>query len=309
MTYDIQEVTDRLWSDSAGAVIDWEAAYHAQVAHAAQMIADNRERSPVVLLAGPSASSKTTTATRIQEQLVRMGIRAHRISMDNYFLSRSDPDFPKLPDGSPDLESPDCLDIDLLSEHFSMLETGGDIYVPIYDFPSHSRLEGRSMRMDASLGDVFIFEGIHALNPVFTSQHADAFGIYVSPEDSFGKDGAEFCTPVLLRLMRRIVRDYLFRGATAAYSLELWPNVIESEGRNILPYRPIARCCITTTLPYELGVLKSYVVPLLRDLPETAPCQGEVADIRKLLAAVETVPAVLVPEDSILREFIGGGSE
>ena len=158
MTYDILDVQRRLAAGSETAIDEWEQVYRQRVAQVAGDIAENRRKSPVVLLAGPSASSKTTTATRIMEQLLKMGVNAHLLSMDNYYLSRSDPDFPRLPDGSPDLESPLCLDIPLLGEHFSMLETGGDIYVPIYDFPSHSRLEGRSIHMDASQGDVFIFE-------------------------------------------------------------------------------------------------------------------------------------------------------
>lgn len=307
MTYDIYEVSARLAQDPVNAIAAWEGSYQDQVTATAAYISANREKSPVVLLAGPSGSSKTTTAARIRDQLLSQGIRAHLISMDNYFLSRSDPAFPKLPDGNPDLESPDCLDYALLEEHFSLLETGNDIYVPIYDFPSHQRLPGRSMRMDASMGDVFIFEGIHALNERFTAHHLDACRVYVSPEDDFAKDGMTFCTPVLLRLMRRMVRDYQFRGATALYSLGLWPNVVESEKRYIAPYRPTANCCITTTLPYELGVLKSYVAPLVQDLPQDSPCQEEVSAIQRILSEVASLPDALVPQDSILREFIGGG--
>lgn len=307
MTYDIYEVSTLLAQDAAGSIAVWENNYHNQVATTATYISGNREKSPVVLLAGPSGSSKTTTAARIRDQLMAMGIRAHLISMDNYFLSRNDPAFPKLPDGNPDLESPDCLDLALLEEHFSLLETGSDIYVPIYDFPSHQRLPGRSMRMDASMGDVFIFEGIHALNERFTVHHPDACRVYVSPEDDFEKDGSIFCTPILLRLMRRIVRDYQFRGATAQYSLGLWPNVVESEKCYIAPYRPTANCCITTTLPYELGVLKRFVAPLVQDLPQDTPCRDDVTAIQRILSEVSPLSDTLVPQDSILREFIGGG--
>lgn len=306
MTYDIREISSLLAQDPAGAIARWEQDYRRQAASVAAHIADRRQESPVVLLAGPSGSSKTTTAARIRDHLTALGVPAHLISMDNYFLSRNDPDFPKLPDGSPDLESPDCLDIPLLDEHFSLLETGGDIYVPIYDFPSHRRLAGRSMRMDASLGDVFLFEGIHALNDRFTSRHPGACRVYVSPEDDFSMDGESFCTPVLLRLMRRMVRDYLFRGATAEYSLELWGNVVASEQRYIAPYQFTANCRITTTLPYELNVLGRFVASLVRSLPEDVPCREEVAAIRRILFEVAPLPDTLVPDDSILREFIGG---
>lgn len=308
MTYDIQEISTLLAQDPAGSIKNWEQGYRRQVAATAAYILDIREKSPVVLLAGPSGSSKTTTATRIRDHLIGLGIRAHLISMDNYYLSRNDPSFPTLADGSPDLESPECLDMALLEEHFSLLETGNDVYVPIYDFPSHERLAGRSIRMDASTGDVFIFEGIHALNDRFTAHHPDACRVYVSPEDDFQKDGKLFCTPVLLRLMRRIVRDYQFRGATAQYSLELWNNVVESEKRYIAPYKSTANCCITTTLPYELGVLRQFVAPLLQDLPKDIASRNDVTAIQKILSEVSPLSDALVPADSILREFIGDRS-
>lgn len=305
MTYAIEDVRRQLEENPAAAVERWEQAYRDAVSRTADAIIQNREKSPVVLLAGPSGSGKTTTATRIRDRLIEQGINAHLLSMDNYFLSRSDPDFPLLPDGSPDLESPLGLDIPLLNEHFALLETGGDIYVPIYDFPSHSRMEGRSMRMDASQGDVFIFEGIHALNDLFTEKHPDAYRVYVSPEDDFSLDGKPFCTPEAMRLMRRIVRDYLFRGATAAYSLGLWDNVLEGERQHILPFREKANSRITTTLPYELGVLGAFAGPLLKDLPQDVACREAVDGILRMLRYIPKVPAELVPADSILREFIG----
>lgn len=306
MTYAIEDVRRQLEKDPAAAVERWEQTYREQVSRTANAIVKNREKSPVVLLAGPSGSGKTTTATRIRDRLVEQGVSAHLISMDNYFLPRSDPDFPLLPDGSPDLESPLGLDIPLLNEHFAMLETGGDIYVPIYDFPSHSRLADRSMRMDASQGDVFIFEGIHALNDLFTGKHPDAYRVYVSPEDDFSMDGKPLCTPETMRLMRRVVRDYLFRGATAEYSLGLWDNVLAGERAYILPFKEKANSRITTTLPYELGVLGAMAGPLLERLPADVPCRSAVDAVLELQKHIPKVPAELVPADSILREFIGG---
>ena len=146
---------------------------------------------------------------------------------------------------------------------------------------------------------------IHALNERFTSRHPDAARIYVSPEASFIRDGKTLCTPVQLRLMRRIVRDHQFRGATAEYSLSLWGNVIASEAMHILPYRDTAHCVVTTALPYELGILKPFVTPLVQDLPDTVPCLDQVKSIRTLLRSVPELDADLVPDDSILREFIG----
>lgn len=305
MTYDISLINSNIKREPSRSVAYWEEFYRRRIMKTAEEILAHRELSPVVLLAGPSGSGKTTTATRLVERLKKRGVNAHLLSMDNYFLTRSDPDFPLLPDGSPDLESPLCLDIALLNEHFALLETGGDIYVPIYDFPTHSRLEGRSIRMDASQGDIFIFEGIHALNRLFTEKHPNAFRIYVSPEDDFSREGQPFCDPILMRLMRRTVRDYLFRGASAEFSLSLWENVLAGEQQYILPFRSEANCCITTTLPHELGVLKSYAANLFQALPADVPCRDSVDAVLELLPHVEPVPARYVPKDSILREFIG----
>ena len=304
-TYDLNEVLRKLEQDPAGSIATWEANYYAQVRSVAEFIAKNKEKSPVVLLAGPSASSKTSTSGRILQQLKSMGIGVHLLSMDNYFIDRDAANYPTLPDGSPDLESPECLDMTLLDEHFSTLERGEDIYVPEYDFFTKKRVPGEGSFLDAELGDVFIFEGIHALNERFTSLHPDAARIYVSPEVSFIRDGEPFCTPVQLRLMRRMVRDHQFRNATAEYSLALWGNVLASEARHVLHYQATSNCTVTTALPYELGVLKRFVSPLIADLPRNVPCRDQVDAIRELLKEVPKLNPALVPEGSILREFIG----
>ena len=305
MTYDITLINDNVRQEPARSVAYWEEFYRQRIIKTAEEILAHRELSPVVLLAGPSGSGKTTTATRLVQRLQKRGVTAHLLSMDNYYINRSDPNFPLLPDGRPDLESPLGLDIDLLNEHFAILETGGEIHVPIYDFPTHSRLEGKTIPMDASHGDVFIFEGIHALNRLFTEKHPNAFRIYVSPEDDFSLEGEPFCSPVLMRLMRRTVRDHLFRGAAAEYSLSLWENVLAGEQQYILPFRSEAHQCITTTLPHELGVMKPFALELFHRLPTEVPCRESVDALLNLLEQVESVSARFVPADSILREFIG----
>jgi len=230
---------------------------------------------------------------------------AHLISMDNYYIARDDPNFPRLPDGSPDFEAPEGLDLQLLNEHFSILEAGEDIYVPVFDFPTQQRLDSKGEFLDATKGDVFIFEGIHALNELFTSNHPNAARVYVAPEAEFQLRGEPFCSPVHLRLLRRMVRDHRFRGASADYSLSLWQNVIDSEKKYILPYREGANCRVVTTLPYELGVLRPFAEPLLRDLGPETPCFDQVEAVRRMLPLVDPVDKALVPSRSILREFIG----
>jgi uridine kinase len=303
MTYELTEVARQLRQDPAETISRYEQEYRKQIEAVAEKVLAGRQKSPVVLLAGPSGSSKTTTGSRLRDHLLSLGVPTHLISMDNYYLSWDTPDFPRTPEGERDLESPLCLDIPLLNEHFARLEAGEAIHVPIYDFPSHSRLEGRSIRMSA--GEVFIFEGIHALNPQFTERHPDAFRLFVSPTASFSLEGQEVCSPQILRLMRRVVRDYQFRGASAEFSLQLWGNVVASEKVYIEPYRAGANGEISTTLGYELGILKPFVEPLLQVLPTDVPCRNQVDAALEVFHLVEGLSETLVPKDSILREFIG----
>lgn len=305
MIYDLYEVAGRLRSDAAGAIAQWEQHYSMQIAQVAELVMKNRSRSPVVLLSGPSGASKTTSGGRLRDLLITRKVPAHLVSMDNYYLPWEDPGFPVTADGQRDLEAPGCLDIQLLNEHFAMLERGEPIDVPIYSFPTHSRLNGRSMHLDISPGDVFIFEGIHALNELFTQQHPKACRVYVSPVSSFGAGDMILCTPQQLRLMRRIVRDHQFRGATAEYSLQLWDNVIASEKIYIEPHLAQADGVVDATLGYELQALQPYIVPLLRELPEDIPCYREVQEALRGLSYITPLDSKLIPPDSILREFIG----
>ncbi len=305
MIYDLYEVARQLQSDAPGAIAQWEQNYSDQIAQVAELVVENRTLSPVVLLSGPSAASKTSSGRRLRDLLIARKIPAHLVSMDNYYLPWSAPEFPMTSDGQRDLEAPGCLDIPLLNEHFAMLEQGKPIDIPIYSFPTHSRLEGRSIHLDIAPGDVFIFEGIHALNELFTQQHPQACRVYVSPVSSFGIGDEILCTPQQLRLMRRIVRDHQFRGATAEYSLQLWDNVLSSEKIYIEPHRAQAHGVVDATLGYELQTLQPYVVPLLRELPETVPSYDEVQKALQGLSHITPLDSQLVPADSILREFIG----
>lgn len=306
MNYALDQIEEQLRKDPAGEIARCEAHYFGQLEAAAEAVLVSRTESPVVLLAGPSASSKTTSGQRLKELLMAQGVPAHLISMDNYYVSWDEAEFPMTEDGERDLESPLCLDIPLLNQHFSKLCDGQSIAVPIYDFPSHSRLEDRSLHMDPSQGDVFIFEGIHALNPLFTEQHPEACRVYVAPDSGFSRNGKPVCSPGALRLMRRLVRDYQFRGATAEYSLQLWGNVRSSEKIYIEPYRESAHAVVDTTLGYELSVLRPYILPLIQDLDRDVASREAVEEALTALKEVTPMGPELVPEESILREFIGG---
>lgn len=305
MNFEYSEISRALSAGEAGAVAAWEETYRQNIRDTAEKIIWNREKSPVVLLSGPSGSGKTTTGLRLKETIISLGVTAHLISMDNYFRSWDAPDFPRLQNGDRDLEAPECMDIPLLNEHFDILETGGAIAVPLYDFPTHNRVEGHGEVLDSSHGDIFIFEGIHALNPQFTERHPHAFRLYISPEKGIEKNQEVLFTPILLRLMRRTVRDAAFRGAKPEYSLTLWSNVLEGERKYVAPYKDSAHVKFNTTLPYEPGIMKPYAMNAFSRLPQSIPCREMVDAVLKGLAVIEELPSEIVPQDSILREFIG----
>lgn len=305
MNFDLRRVEAALAQDSAAAIAQWELPFRAQLESAADQILSRRSHSPVVLLSGPSGSAKTTTGLRLRELLTQRGTVAHLLSMDNYFISVSDPAFPRRPDGAPDLESPFCLDFSLLSRHFDLLEAGQSISVPIFDFPTSRRLADKSIPLDASSGDIFIFEGIHALHPLISGRHPEAFRLYASPTGSFSLDGTVVCDPILLRLLRRLIRDYLSRGASAEFTLSLWDEVLAGEAAHILPHRPLAHFVIDTTLGYELQALKPLGMSLLATLSPSVPCREFVDRGLAALSQVSALPGASVPPDSILREFIG----
>lgn len=305
MSINIRTMGAALAQDMTKTVLECEAAYHRQVDEAARAILARREKSPVVLLSGPSGSSKTTTGTRLREKIAALGVPAHLISMDNYYVDWNEPDFPRLPNGERDLESPMCLNIPLLNEHFSLLEEGVDIQVPIYDFPTHKPLEDQFIPMSPSHGDVFIFEGIHALNPLFTEQHPEAFRLYVSPEEVFCLNGEVLCDPELLRFMRRVVRDRQYRGALAEFTLSLWDNVVNSEKIYIAPYKKTAHAVVNTTIGYEPWAMKPFVSALFSGLGQNVSCRELVDRVLVLMEQITDVPLEMVPADSIVREFIG----
>ncbi len=302
---DLTLVTEEIRTAPHETVALWEGRYRQQVEDTAKAVLAHRVKSPVVLLSGPSGSGKTTTGQRLKEALERMGAPAHLISMDNYYVDWDLPDFPRTPDGERDMESPYCLNIPLLNRHFSLLESGEEIFVPIYDFPTHKPLEGQFIPMSPAHGDIFIFEGIHALNPLFTTQHPEAFRLYVSPASSFGLSGQEVCPPRLLRLMRRTIRDRLFRGAEAEFTLSLWRGVMAGDRMYVEPHRESAHRVIDTTLGYELFAMKPHALELFLALPREVSCRDMVEEAIGVLSGLPEIPREMIPKESILREFLG----
>ena len=225
MAFDLKEINFRTVSDPKGFIEECDAIYAARVAEAADEIIKNRKNSPIVLLSGPSGSGKTTTARKISEELERRGVHAHYVGMDDYFKTVDPENSPRTPDGDIDLESPLCLDMELLNEHFTMLAEGKRIYVPKYEFSRQMRVLEPSKSIKLKKDEIVVFEGIHALNDMITTQHPDAFKLYISARSNVEFNGQVCFKGTWFRLVRRTVRDYNFRGADPAQTLKMWANV------------------------------------------------------------------------------------
>lgn len=308
MSYQLREINDRIRSDTKGFLEECDARYQARVEEAAGQIVNHINQSPVVLLSGPSGSGKTTTAMKIEEVLDRKGISTHTISMDNYFRTVDPETSPRTKNGDYDLESPFCLDLDLLNRHIDLLGRGEEIQIPDFNFSRQMRSPDRHTMLCLKKNEVAIFEGIHALNDLFVSQHPNAFKLYISARSNILDGDTLVFKGTWIRLSRRAVRDFKFRGSDVAFTLSLWDNVRQGEKRYISPYKHLANLMFDSTLPYEVSVLKHYALPLFEALPEENQRKNELLNMIAAFDSFEPVDPVLVRPDSLLREFIGDGS-
>ena len=307
MPYSLTRLNEAVRSDPAAFARECDAAFAKKVENAAKKIADHRGESHVVLLSGPSGSGKTTTALKIEEQLDKMGIETHTISMDNYFKTLDPETAPRNRDGAIDFESPFFLDVDLLNRHFAMLDRGETIHVPKYEFARQMRSDIMSQPLRLGPDDLAIFEGIHALNDIIVGKNPHAIKLYIAARSNLvDDDGNLVFQHAWLRLCRRIVRDYQFRGSDASFTLKLWDNVRRGEKLYISPYKENAHIMFDSSLAFEFAVLKPVVVPLLEALPA-----GKYAVVDDMLRGFEKIEAMdekYVAPESLAREFLGGST-
>ena len=305
MAYSLKQLNEGIRSDPQAFVDECDAAFHKKVETAAQKIAGHRAESRIILLSGPSGSGKTTTALKIEEQLEKMGIETHTVSMDNYFNTIDPETAPRNREGAIDYESPFCLDVDLLNRHFAMLDRGETIHVPKYEFARQMRSDILSQPMRLGPDELAIFEGIHALNDIIVGKNPRAFKLYIAARSNLvDDDGNLVFQHAWLRLCRRIVRDYQFRGSDAAFTLKMWSNVRRGEKLYISPYKENANLMFDSSLAFEFAVLKPIVVPLLEAIP--AGKYSEVDDMLRGFEKIEPLDSKYVAPDSLAREFIGG---
>jgi len=306
MAFSLEDINKKATSDPAAFIHECDAEYDAKIRHAADIIIKNRERSPVVLMSGPSGSGKTTTSKKIEEELLKRGINTFALSMDSYFRTVTE-NSPRTPEGELDLESPKCVDMELLSEHFRCLSRGETIDVPKYIFAEHRRADVPSGTIKLGKNDIVVAEGIHALNDELTNANPDALKLYISARSNVENDGEVCFKGTWMRLVRRIVRDKLFRGASPEYTLSLWANIRRGEKNNISPFKDKADWKFDSSFPYEVCVMKTVAQQLFANLPKETDRYEELKSIESAFDLFEAIDPKLLLPDSLLTEFLGGG--
>ena len=281
-----------------------EAFHENNLARIANQIGDQLDRSRIILIAGPSSAGKTTTSRRLTVQLLALGISPFPLELDNYFLDRDKT--PLGEDGKPDFEAIEALDLSLLAEHLQLLVKGAEVQLPRYNFKTGRREEGEVIRLKD--GQPIILEGIHGMDPrlIPASISGEAYRIYVSALTQLNLDRHNRVSTTDTRLVRRIVRDARERGYSAAQTIDRWESVRRGEKRHIFPYQENADVMFNSALAYELAALKPYAEPLLRQVQHGSP---EFIEAKRLLAFLEwflPLDISLVPQTSIVREFLGG---
>ena len=281
-----------------------EALHEARIAHIASEIAAERDRVRIVLIAGPSSSGKTTFSKRLAIQLITNGLRPFPIGLDDYFLERDKT--PRDEHGEYDYESLRALDVPLFNEHLNALMRGDTVQLPHYNFKTGMREAGRTVALGHD--HVLIIEGIHGLNPDLVPElpHEAVYRVYISALTQLNLDSHNRVSTTDSRLIRRLVRDAATRGYNATATLKRWPSVVAGEKKHIFPFQENGDAVFNSALVHELAVLRPLAEPLLLQVRPETP---EWLEANRLLSFVKWfLPGSpdVVPDNSILREFLGG---
>lgn len=282
-----------------------EALQEQKIAEIAKQLA-NRPDVKFIMIAGPSSSGKTTFSHRLSVQLRACGLHPHPIAVDNYFVNREDN--PKDKNGDYDFEALQAIDINLFNQDMGRLLKGEEVEIPSFNFKTGQRqYKGDTLKLGPD--DILVIEGIHCLNDElsFSLPKESKFKIYISALTQLNVDEHNRISTTDCRLIRRIVRDARTRGATAEETLARWQSVRAGEEKNIFPYQEEADVMFNSALIYELAVLKQYVEPLLFGIPVDSPYYTEAKRMLKFMDYILGVSSDIVPANSLLREFIGGG--
>ena len=281
-----------------------EAYQEKQMARVADMI-HQRGDVKMVLISGPSSSGKTTSCRRLSVQLAVLGYYPVPISVDDFFVERDET--PRDENGEFDFEALHAIDLPLFNKTLNRLLAGDEVEIPTFDFTQGKKIwTGKKLQLKGNA--MLVIEGIHCLNPELTAQVPEEikFKVFVSALTSLSLDRQNPIPTSDNRLIRRIVRDFNYRGYSAVDTIRRWPSVRRGEEKNIFPYQENADVMINTSLVFELSVLKPYAMPILYAVPETVPEYAEATRLIKMLTFFKTIPVASLPGTSILREFVGG---
>lgn len=281
-----------------------ESHHNNMLAELGQRIAENREDIRLICIAGPSSSGKTTFANRLRVELMSFGLRPIRISLDDYYKEKKD--IPLGEDGNPDLECLDALDVDLINQNMLDLINGEKVTLPKFDFKLGKRVEGRTLQVNDD--QPIIIEGIHALNEKLTESIAkhQKFKIFIAPQAQINVDNQNPISLTDLRLVRRIVRDYQFRGSSAEETISMWPSVRHGEFKWIYDTQENADYVFNSLLPYELCIMRKYALPLLTSIDKDSQYFTTANRLVKFLKLFVNMEDKWAPCNSIIREFVGG---
>ena len=297
-------INGKIVADESGFITESENFVLSQIDNTAEKIADSLDEKPIILIAGPSGSSKTTSAMKLSSAIKKHGVNVCYISMDKYFKNFTQHERELKRQGKIDLESPDRVDIDYLNNDIDTLINGGEIDIPKYDFPTNTRtLSGDKLSRN---GGFVIIEGIHALNDKLMSKNEGcASRIYVSVRTRVVDSNGDKLHPCKIRMMCRMIRDKLYRGRDIEETIKMFPNVQHGENKYIMPFKGSADFNIDTFIKYEPNVYKHI---LFDELEQLAPKYADVRDIVNALDEVDAIVPDKIPSDAMIREFIGGSS-
>lgn len=304
MTNILQRINSSLKTNAKGFIAACENAYKEQIDRLVETILSD-EDNKILMIAGPSGSGKTTTAHILKETLEKKGKKTQVISLDNFFKSLCDRDI--LSDGSLDFESVNALNIDEITRSFNELITKGESLLPEFDFVNAKSIPNK-FKLDIRNGGLLIVEGIHALNPEITKHlpQKNLFKIYVSVTTPIlDEDGRTVLTGRKIRLMRRTIRDSKFRDKTINETLSLWSGVVEAENKNIRSFKKYADFCVTTLHPFEPALYKKRFTQMIKDVTDDTPNCDYARMAAKGLENFAEIDENLIPETSLIREFIG----
>ena len=300
----LQEINREILRDASGAVLAAEEKYEQNVEKIADRVAKD-ERIRLLLIAGPSGSGKTTTANLVADAIRKRGEEAMVVSLDDFYRNSDDPNYPKNPDGTPDYECPESLNLSKLSDTLKQITSGSSFEIPKYDFKTGACCKVRQFA-PVEHGCVII-EGLHALNPKICGEldPASVLKVFVSVSTNINHDGERIISGRKIRFVRRLVRDSIYRGTDARRTLSMWQGVLAAEDVYLYPYKETANIAFDTFHLFELSAMRSFA---------EAQITQEVAEendyARIVLSAIKLVLPIsyeLVPEDSLIREFLPGG--